>query len=878
MRTTLHSEAASNRVSPTQLHLIGDDGDIAAPSEIARFLAASLGADPRSLPRNFGHAAASNESVPSIPELKKRGTNYRVVGVFGGQSSGKSTLLNHLFNTQFQTMDEDEGRHQTTKGCFLSKAQSADAGPLFVMDFEGTDGVERGENQSFERQLSLFALSVADTLIVNMWANEVGRFNAANLSLLQTVFEVNLQLIAHEDRGAGKPGAADAKPTLLFVLRDHTAGTKSKLAEVVTASLEKIWERIAKPSMFRDARVSDVFVLQFRTLPHYVLQRNEFDVEVRELRRSFLDSSHSDYLYGHAPAGNFRSIPLDGVAPYLQACWLSIKSQKDLDIPTQREMLARLRCDELADALLAAHAAEMDKKLMHIKSHGRLVPNITGWARAAIQERLAEFDADTEHYAERVVHEQKTELEKALQRAADVVVTVQCTKIAEALVRTCDGKVQSVMNLAQNSAIPRLAREWFAKIHDARQEMIRKCRESGEEPSVALERARDAQARIPVSKSVMKFWDFVSEEIAEVVTELRDSIRDCCDPSAPAGVDGETTEVDASRTTSEDEQRIRLLSCLNGDESATDRTLIQLTRGMQQRIASRLETITADPCGAMVKTFEKLLNQNEDGTTRFLTTLKGLDRVFGPARAAGLLLLACVTVNRLTIESGDDVDGTDDEQDDEVSRQRRVLKAVERWQREACHLEFAADESHLALIGAPIYPQMPVVADRLSPDETDMLTAAKAATADLVLLTQVSVDQAYMLYRQNCEFKYQMQVKVIEASQQNVPAWMWGLLLLFGFNDILWLLSNPLLLLLVVFTAYFFFSNWVVAQWHRFEEAGPQAVVVPVKTALALVQAQYHQHVGPLISHRRTGSQSVEAQSGTTSRAASSADLRKKLD
>ena len=38
------------------------------------------------------------------------GTEYRVVAVIGCQSSGKSTLLNLLFQTQFEVMDESRGR------------------------------------------------------------------------------------------------------------------------------------------------------------------------------------------------------------------------------------------------------------------------------------------------------------------------------------------------------------------------------------------------------------------------------------------------------------------------------------------------------------------------------------------------------------------------------------------------------------------------------------------------------------------------------------------------------------------------------------------------------------------------------------------------
>jgi ABC-type cobalamin/Fe3+-siderophores transport system ATPase subunit len=76
--------------------------------------------------------------------LGECGLSYAVVSIMGPQSSGKSTLLNHLFRTNFREMDAFKGRSQTTKGIWLAKAQNIEPCTL-VMDLEGTDGRERGE-------------------------------------------------------------------------------------------------------------------------------------------------------------------------------------------------------------------------------------------------------------------------------------------------------------------------------------------------------------------------------------------------------------------------------------------------------------------------------------------------------------------------------------------------------------------------------------------------------------------------------------------------------------------------------------------------------------------------------------------------------------
>ena len=108
-----------------------------------------------------------------------------------------------LFGTHFSVMSETE-RRQTTKGIWLSKNKREKGGQddsavamaenILVMDVEGTDGRERGEDQDFERKSALFALATSEVLIVNIWEHQVGLYQGANMGLLKTVFEVNLQL------------------------------------------------------------------------------------------------------------------------------------------------------------------------------------------------------------------------------------------------------------------------------------------------------------------------------------------------------------------------------------------------------------------------------------------------------------------------------------------------------------------------------------------------------------------------------------------------------------------------------------------------------------------------------------------------------------
>jgi hypothetical protein len=140
----------------------------------------------------------------NIEKVIPAGFNYHLISVFGSQSTGKSTLLNYLFGTQFGVMAEQE-RRQTTKGIWMSKNKRPEGGAgmaenILVMDVEGTDGRERGEDQDFERKSALFALATSEVLIVNIWEHQVGLYQGANMGLLKTVFEVNLQLFIKDSK------------------------------------------------------------------------------------------------------------------------------------------------------------------------------------------------------------------------------------------------------------------------------------------------------------------------------------------------------------------------------------------------------------------------------------------------------------------------------------------------------------------------------------------------------------------------------------------------------------------------------------------------------------------------------------------------------
>jgi GTPase Era involved in 16S rRNA processing len=188
-----------------------------------------------------------------------KGLDYSVLAIFGPQSSGKSTLLNQLFSTEFPTLDSRGGRHQVTLGVYTSKAKEDD---ILVFDMEGTDSKERGgqNNMGFERKISLFALSMAEVLIVNLWFLDIGRYHASNYALLKTVFELHLQLFAK---------TSNTKTLLLFIIRDYKLDSDFETIKgQILGDIEQIWNTLMKPDEYKSSTPRNFFDFDFVALPH----------------------------------------------------------------------------------------------------------------------------------------------------------------------------------------------------------------------------------------------------------------------------------------------------------------------------------------------------------------------------------------------------------------------------------------------------------------------------------------------------------------------------------------------------------------------------------------------------------------------------------
>ncbi|KAL9936593.1 hypothetical protein V8E36_004661 [Tilletia maclaganii] len=670
--------------------------------------------------------------------LLDAGFGYNLCAVIGSQSTGKSTLLNKLFGTSFDVMDETQ-RRQTTKGIWMSRGKDM---KVLVMDVEGSDGRERGEDQDFERKSALFSMSSAEVLIVNLWEHQVGLYQGANMGLLKTVFEVNLSLF--QSSKSKQVGPKD-KTLLLFIIRDHVGHTPlQNLQATIMADLNRLWDGLSKPDGLESSSITDFFDFNFTTLPHKILVPDQFEKQVVQLRSRFVDPNDPNFVFKTA---YHKRIPADGLPHYLNSIWDQVMSNKDLDLPTQQELLAQFRCDEIANAAFTVFGNEVKVFRRPIEA-GSVLESLGPDMNTHRSTALAKFDRDASRYHQEVYKRKRIELLDKLNSTLLPFFLGQLKNLHKAVLAEFKNNVLNQLRGERNdfaevvgvertkaegvfgaasAAILLSDTDWVTAVEEEHAQLLDditqiadQCRaEETKKMIVQIERAFKKAIAEPtelaLSKSSPEMWDAVLQAFKDALAQA---------------------EATYSR-------RAKSFNCT---EEENLNSLRSLRRKAWLALRAKVDEQTADATlmAKLRSVFEERFRYDADGVPRVWKPDDDIDGLFRKARDQTLALIPLYAKIAPT------------DPDLEVK------------------LPSTSDD-----------PASAAAVDRGEEEEFDF-------PASLIVFTQTRKEEVGARFRKEADAYFVEAKRSTVSSIAQVPLWMYGVMVLLGWNEFMAVIRNPL--------------------------------------------------------------------------------------
>lgn len=189
---------------------------------------------------------------------------------------------------------------------------------------------------------------------------------------------------------------------ILIVLRDFDSkyDDKSRITELILNDIYKIWKEIKKPEKFKDYTPNNFFKFEFTTLSHKFYYEDNFISEIKEMRKR-LTPNGQNFLFQHVQ--NEKVVPLQGLALYCRKIWEDIISDKDLNIPSQKEMLANFKCNEIKDLAIQQYNEDIDEVISDA-TYG-IIDNFKSRCETITKNILKMYDEPAQIYMKTVYEE-----------------------------------------------------------------------------------------------------------------------------------------------------------------------------------------------------------------------------------------------------------------------------------------------------------------------------------------------------------------------------------------------------------------------------------------------------------------------------------------
>ncbi|XP_042048217.1 protein ROOT HAIR DEFECTIVE 3-like, partial [Salvia splendens] len=675
-------------------------------------------------------------------KLSECGLSYAVVAIMGPQSSGKSTLMNHLFGTNFREMDAFKGRSQTTKGIWMARCVGMEPCTV-VMDLEGTDGRERGEDDTaFEKQSSLFALAVSDIVLINMWCHDIGREQAANKPLLKTVFQVMMRLFSPR------------KTTLLFVIRDKTRTPLENLEPVLREDIQKIWDSVPKPEAHRETPLSDFFNVEVVALSSFEEKEEQFKEQVASLRQRF----HQSIAPGGLAGDRRGVVPASGFSFSAQQIWKVIKENKDLDLPAHKVMVATVRCDEISNEKFSSFSENAEWRELEETIQTEPVRGFGKKLTSIMDACLKEYDFEATFFDEGVRTAKRKFLEDKLLQLVQPAYQSMLGHIRSGAL----DKFKEAFNNALNEG-----KGFSAASRDCAKHCISQFDEEAEGVHIEQSNWDSSKVREKLGRDIEAHVESVrTAKLSELTSTYETKLDEALSAPVEALLDGASNDTWLAIRKLLQREKEKAVSGFSGSLTG-----FEMDNATKDKMVSKLETHARGIVEAKAKEeagrvlirmkdrFTTLFSHDADSMPRVWTGKEDVRGITKTARSASLKLLSIMSAIRLE----DDADN---------------IESL---------LSLALMDPKGAASG-----NRSITADPLASSSWEKIPPTRT------LLTPVQCKSLWRQFKTETEYTVGQAITAQEANKRNnnwlPPPWAIFALLILGFNEFMTLLRNPLYL------------------------------------------------------------------------------------
>ncbi|XP_066337546.1 protein ROOT HAIR DEFECTIVE 3-like isoform X2 [Miscanthus floridulus] len=286
---------------------------------------------------------------------------YTVVSIIGAQSSGKSTLMNTMFKTEFQMLNQEtQGRRATTEGIWAAVCKGPNA---IVLDIEGADGQEHQDDAGFENQAALFALSISDVIFFNINVQDIGRMHGASIPLLRTIFQERLNHNMH-------------RTEVVIAVRDYNhKASESFLRQQLLSQLKTIFDE----STNKEKMSTKYYDTSVEFFPHFDYDERAFQKKCQDIiaQPGFLKKRQQNW-------------PVDEFPNLAEELWKRILQNEKLNMPSYWVLLSRERCE-----------AVMNKKLLSLQAND----HYKSFTEGSLTISPIDFEAAVKRILQTILHE-----------------------------------------------------------------------------------------------------------------------------------------------------------------------------------------------------------------------------------------------------------------------------------------------------------------------------------------------------------------------------------------------------------------------------------------------------------------------------------------